>query len=99
MQCSSFECVQLKDLRKGATTRARALNQIAAATQRLEKVQSLLRLLGDTDEELAVSNRFHRASRRLHLVGMDTPTSRIYGELTLAFHDLNFILSDSFYPG
>jgi hypothetical protein len=76
-----------------------ALGVIRNARHRLEKVKTLLESLGDTDENLAVRLRFRRMGRRLQRIGMDQGTARLYGQLTLAFHDLNFILSNSFYPG
>jgi Fe-S-cluster containining protein len=97
--CHNFECLQLKTLRTGAITKTQALSIIRAARKRLEKVRRLLDSLGDTDEALPIAVRFRRTSRRLQTLGMDKPTGQIYGQLTLAVHDLNFILSDSFYPG
>jgi len=62
-------------------------------------VRRLLRRLGDRDETLALGRRFPRIARRLQQAAPDPATARTYGELTLAFHDLNCLLSQAFYPG
>jgi hypothetical protein len=37
--------------------------------------------------------------QRLETTIPDRKTSALFGELTLAVHDLNLLLSDAFYPG
>jgi hypothetical protein len=37
--------------------------------------------------------------QRLETTIPDRKTSGLFGELTLAVHDLNLLLSDAFYPG
>jgi hypothetical protein len=54
--------------------------------------------LGDRDGQLALSLRFRRTSKRLHMTEVDRETSRLFGELTVAMHRLNMLLSESFYP-
>jgi hypothetical protein len=58
-----------------------------------------LRELGDHDEDVALSLRFRRMRQRLETTIPDRKTSGVFGELTLAVHDLNLLLSDAFYPG
>ncbi len=97
--CQAFECLQLKGFKKGAINYAEALAMVRNARRRFARVQILLRELGDTDEHLAVAKRFRRTADRLQAIGMDKKTGHIYGQLTVAVHDLNFILCNSFYPG
>jgi len=78
---------------------AKALGSIRTAHKRAEKVRRLLRALGDTNEHVALGNRFRRTVRRLEEVGMDGQAAELFGELTIAFHALNHLLSEVFYPG
>jgi Fe-S-cluster containining protein len=96
--CRDFECALLKKVKRGKVTPAAPHRTVAQARKRAEDVKTLLRKLGDTDERLALSKRFRRTSSRFEDVGLDEPTAGIYGRLTLAVHDLNFLLHEEFYP-
>ena len=61
-------------------------------------MKGLLRELGDTDENIALNNRFRRVQRRLESGPLDNESATKFGDLTLAVHDLNVLLSESFYP-
>jgi Fe-S-cluster containining protein len=97
--CRQFECVLLKSVKEGRTPAAQALRVIRSARQRADKVKQLLRELGDADEQTALAARFRRTARRIEKIGFDEKTADLYGRLTLAVHDLNFLLSEAFYPG
>jgi Fe-S-cluster containining protein len=97
--CREFECLVLRGVRAGKTEKAAALEIIRTARRRADKVWRLLRELGDVDEELALSVRFRRTAKRLEQRSLDEQTADLYGELTLAVHDLNCLLSSAFYPG
>ena len=97
--CRQFECTLLKSLKAGRMQRHDALEIIKNARQRAEKVRRLLAESGDSDEHLALSIRFRRTSRRLEKSGLTEETAATFGELTLAVHDLNLLLSQAFYPG
>ncbi len=97
--CRQFECLLLKSFRIGKTERAVAFQIIRTARERAERVRRLLRELGDTEESLPLSRRFQRTTSRLELIGAGGSSADDYAELTLAVHDLNFLLSDAFYPG
>lgn len=97
--CRQFECLLLKSIKAGNTQLAAASRIISTARQRTERVQQLLRALGDTDEQLPLGARFRRTARRLERVGLGGASAAEYGELTLAMHDLNCLLSEAFYPG
>jgi Fe-S-cluster containining protein len=98
-RCREFECALFKSVASGEIELAAALKTIRAARQRADHVRRLLRALGDTDEYLALSLRFKRTRRRLEAGGFDDASADTFGELTLAVHALNVLLSNKFYPG
>jgi uncharacterized protein len=97
--CADFECALLKSLEKGHNDLASALKIVATAKKRAEKVRKLLRELGETEETLALSKRFRRVAKRMESEPCDEASADAYGQLTLATHDLNYLLSEAFYPG
>lgn len=97
--CRAFECALLKNVNGGAVKTAEALKIIEKARRRAEKVRQLLRKVGDQDENIALSLRFQRTIKRIQRSEIDPQTGAIVSELTLAVQDLNFILSEKFYPG
>lgn len=96
--CREFECLLLKSVKAGHTDSAHALRIIRNARQRVEKVKRLLRDLGDAEEDLALGKRFRKVKRRLESSALDENTAEKFGDLTLAVHDLNLLLSEAFYP-
>lgn len=96
--CRQFECLLLKSVKAGLTDPSDASKLIRSALRRVKKVKRLLQELGDTDEHAALSNRFRRLKRHLESSPLDRETATTFGELTLAVHDLNVLLSKSFYP-
>jgi Fe-S-cluster containining protein len=96
--CRQFECVLLQNVQAGRTQTAEALRIIATARDRAEKVRRLLRALDDADERVALSARFRRTTTRLKAMDLTEETAEIYGQLTLAVHDLNLLIGDAFYP-
>ncbi len=97
--CRQFECLLLKSVNDGRTEKAAALRTIRTARQRVEKVKRLLRELGDHDESAALSLRFRKTKKRIESQPMDETSAELFGELSLAVHDLNLLLSQAFYPG
>jgi Fe-S-cluster containining protein len=97
--CRQFECLVFKNAQAGRIEIRVALRLIRTARQRAGKVMRLLRELGDTDERTALSIRFRRTSRRIESGDIDEDTAGLFGQLTLAIHDLHVLLSDNFYPG
>lgn len=95
--CRQFDCLLLKSVNEGRMGTADALGTIRTARRRVDKVLRLLRKLGDTDEHSPLATRFRRTARRLDETDLDTEASATYGQLTLAFHDLNLLLSNAFY--
>jgi Fe-S-cluster containining protein len=95
--CREFECLVLKGVKAGQIKSTDALKLIRSALRRVKKVKQLLHQLGDADETLALSQRFRRVQRKLESCPLDKETAQIFGELTLAVHDLNLLLSERFY--
>ena len=97
--CRQFECVLFKSVQAGRTQTDEALRIIATARDRAEKVRGLLCALGDKDEHVALSARFRRTTIRLKAMDLTEETAEVYGQLTLAVHDLNLLVHEAFYPG
>jgi hypothetical protein len=89
----------LKSAIAGATTQTDALRIIKQARQGVDKVRQLLRDLGDGEETVALGARFRRTRKRLERGGLDEATAALYGQLTLAVHELNLLIGQAFYPG
>jgi hypothetical protein len=97
--CREFECLLLKRVKAGRTEIASASRLIRTALRRVKKIKRLLCELGDADDTLALSKRFRRTQRRLENGPLEGDAAEKFGELTLAVHDLNVLLAESFYPG
>ncbi len=97
--CREFECLLLKRFQEGRTSAPAALRNIRKAKRYSERVKTLLRQLGDTEETLPLARRFERTRDRLETIGMEAGVAAVYADLTLAVFDLNFLISGVFYPG
>jgi Fe-S-cluster containining protein len=97
--CREFECLLLKSVIAGETKPAAARGIVRTARRRVEKVERLLRELGDADKHLPLTARFRRVQKRLEQEIPDQQTAAVFGQLTLAVHDLTVLLSDRFYSG
>jgi len=98
VRCRDFDCALLQLVAAGGTKAPAALRVIRQTRERAEKVRRLLRQLGDTAEAVALSLRFQRTQRRLESLQWADDTAEIFGQLTLAVHDLNLMLRRHFYP-
>ena len=59
----------------------------------------ILRRLGNTEETLSHRVRFKQISHGMKEAGADQWKIALFGELTIAVHELNVLLAKSFYPG
>jgi hypothetical protein len=84
-------------VKAGTVRTTEAQRVIRSALKQSETVKSLLRQLGDTDETLSLSKRFRRTRLKIECGTFDKNTAHTFGELTLAVHELNMLLSDKFY--
>jgi hypothetical protein len=96
--CREFECLLLTSVKSGQTGPANALRTIRSALKIVTQVKKLLRQLGDEDESVALSKRFRRMQQKLESGPLDKEAAHLFGELTLAAHNLNVVLSARFYP-
>lgn len=94
--CREFECLLLKSVNSGEVSPEVARKTISLAQARAQKVRNLLHLLGDEEEELALTARFRRIAKRFEKTELDEPQAAIYADLTLTVQDLNMTLSHSF---
>lgn len=97
-RCRQFDCALLQSAVAAKISVPTALSIIQQAHRRAEKVRRFLRVLGDEDEQLALSLRFKRTRRRIESGEIDAGTAEAFGDLTLAVHSLNVLLSQRFYP-
>jgi hypothetical protein len=97
--CRQFECGLLKKVLAGRSESGTALRTIRKALRCVENVKRLLQLLGNTDDQTALSLRFQATRKRMERAELDKGTAATFGELTLAVHELNTLLSEQFYPG
>ena len=97
--CRDFECALFQSVAAGRTRLTAALRLVATARQRAERVRRGLRVLGDADEPTALSVRFRRTAKRLETGATDAASADTFSRITLAFHRLNVLLSEKFYPG
>lgn len=97
--CQQFECALFKAVRAGRVEAPAALRLIRTTRDRAERVLRLLHELGDTDERVSLSVRFRKVAKHFHAGAPTEEAADTFGELTLAVHDLNVLLSEKFYPG
>ena len=95
--CRQFECLLLKDLQEGKLERLEGLRLIRTARARARKVAKLLRALGDSNEDMALTDRVRGLTKNLKPGELDPNMAHLYGRLTLAWHDLTVMISDAFY--
>jgi Fe-S-cluster containining protein len=97
--CRQFECALLKNVLVGSVAEQDALKLIRVTRGQAELVRRLLRSLGDNEDTLALGARFRRMAKQFEKKASNAKLTEIYGRLTLAFHELNVTLQNSFYPG
>ena len=95
--CHEFECILLKNVMAARLSQDAALAIIRNAREKADMVRSLLRRLGDNDEQLALAARFRKMTKKFESEELTEETAELYGQLTLAVHDLNSLLSEAFY--
>jgi hypothetical protein len=91
----------LKRLKEGAISNSEALSTIRSARRKAAKVRRLLAGLQNTSrttgEPFALAAEFRRVSQRM-MTGHPAPEEvLLFGELTVAFQELNSVLAENFY--
>ena len=95
--CHEFECILLKNVIAGRLKHEVALGIVRTAREKADVVRNLLRALGDNEEYVALAARFRSMTKKFETENLEEETADLYGQLTLAVHDLNCLLSDAFY--
>lgn len=98
-RCRDFECGLYKAVLEGRVTSVFALRAIRKTLRLGGRVRQLLQDLGCHEETLALSLRFQRVKKRLHIETVDDATANSFADLSLAVHELNLLLRGAFYPG
>ncbi len=98
-RCREFECDLFKAVARGELDIPAAIKVVRSTRQRAVKVQKLLSRTGDEDETSPLARRFQRVQRRCEAGGLTDDAIDAFGELSLAVHALNVVLSTRFYPG
>jgi len=105
-RCRSFECALLLEVIAGETEVEPALKLIRSTRRKADKVLKLMRDIGDTNEAVSFSVRFRKLRQRFEAGDIEDLLAQqseeelfdLYGQLTLAVHDLNGVLAEKFYP-
>ena len=95
--CRKFECLLLQEFQAGKVEENGALRTIHSARDKLRKVNDLLRALANEEEHVPVRERCKRVELALKRRQPSEAQAGTFGELTLAMHDLNLIISEHFY--
>ncbi len=105
-RCRQFECLLLLDVIAGKTEVEPALKLIRSTRRKSDKVLKLMREIGDTNEKSSVSVRFRKIGIRFETGDIEAWLEQkseeelydLFGQLTLAVHELNGVLNQKFYP-
>jgi len=97
--CREFECALLKNVCSKKIPKSQALQIIREARMKLAMINELLAEFENTDETLSHRVRFKQVIHQMKDRKSDRAKSIAFGDLTLAFHELNVLIAASFYPG
>ena len=96
--CRKFECLLFKKVQKRETLADKALAVIKKAQAAVARVENLLEELGSDDRHLPLQKRFQVQLRRMEAGSIGAGEADVFAELTVAFHELNLLLREEFYP-
>jgi Fe-S-cluster containining protein len=105
-RCRQFECAVLLQVVAGEATTEEALKLIRSTRRKADKVLKLMREMGDTNEGVSLSVRFRKLRQKveggdLSKLAEDKSEDELFdlfGQLSMAVHELNFVLGEKFYP-
>lgn len=95
-RCTTFDCGLLKRVQAGKATPAAALKKIAEAKRRADEVLKLVRLLGNTDEDLPLNQRYSVVIAEPIDMSADEADIERRGELMMAVSKLVETLEHDF---
>lgn len=87
-RCRTFECGLLKRVHAGGLKTNAALKTIAKTKRQVEKVRVMLRQLGQTDEQMAITKRYAEAMSAPTDLSDHEMDSKRRGKLMLAVDEL-----------
>jgi Fe-S-cluster containining protein len=94
-QCRRFECGLMQRVAAGTLTAAAARKKISRAQRRAAQIRVLLRLLGQGDEQLALTHRYTEAMNApVDLADVRAPARQ--GRLMLAVSELMLLFQQDF---
>jgi len=96
-RCRDFDCGVLKGVIQGELEVDEALRLIRRALRHANRIKSLLRQLGDSEERLPLARRFRQTRRRIELEPHSEEAADLFAELTLEVHHLNLLTYSRFY--
>jgi hypothetical protein len=96
--CREFECLLLKQAAAGIVEIEAALRLIRKTLKKADGIRALFQDLGCQDETGSFSRRFRQIQRRMESTEITEDQADSYARLTLAVHELNMMLRQSFYP-
>ncbi len=97
--CRDFECLLLQKVQGGSVKPAAALRLIRRTKKLADQVSQLIQELGGAESGKSLRAQFRSLAGKLARTKLDQNTAAKYARLTLAFQDLNLLLSSEFYPG
>jgi hypothetical protein len=97
--CREFECALLKNVCSGRVKKSAGLRTIRQAKEKLAAINDFLVELGNNDATVSHRLRFKQVSREIKQKGASQGQAALFGELTVAVHQMNLLLAKSFYPG
>ncbi len=95
-RCRAFECALFRRVRRNADFFPSARRRIAATQGRVDRVESLLHLLGEPNQRRALFTRVQSVRRRFERQPPDRERAARYADLTVAVHELRLALSRDF---
>lgn len=97
--CRKFDCLLLTAAVGGEVDLAEALGVVSRAVQARERILAMLRALGNVDESSPIRSRFAAVTEHFETYRPTREQADAYGELTLAMHEFNMLISERFYDG
>ena len=95
-RCRLFECQQLRRIALGQITQEAASEKIRDVQARVERIDSLLRASGKTDESRPLSKRYEKVIAVPLHSGLDENTVKLRQSLTREMEELDAILDADF---
>lgn len=97
--CRKFDCMLLREVVSGEIDFLPALRIVRQAADAHDRLVQMLRALGERDESSPVRSRFETLAARLEAEELSRDEALAFGDLTIAMHEFNVLISERFYAG